>query len=73
MYLCIGGGHWTKLKAKNPPPPLQDHSLIYQNGKLYMFGGELGLSNQTPLWIYNIQVGIELSAQFDASQKFEFC
>ena len=33
--------------------------MVPYNGCLYVFGGEISFSNasETPLWIYNIQVG----------------
>ena len=60
LLKCTGGGQWTSLKPRNPPPALQEHTLVHHNGFLYMFGGEVTLNNQTPLWIYSIQVGFRV-------------
>ncbi|CAL4213312.1 unnamed protein product, partial [Meganyctiphanes norvegica] len=33
------------------------HSMVVTGQKIYIFGGELAMSNDTPLWIYNIPEG----------------
>ena len=52
-------GKWERLQCRGEAPPaLQEHSATSHAGKLYVFGGEAGaLSNETPLWIYDTQVG----------------
>ena len=59
--MCTGGGNWENLKPNQDdewPPPLQEHSMVFHNGKLYVFGGEIGMTDEfvTPLWIYSIKV-----------------
>nr|XP_045586690.1 uncharacterized protein LOC123748456 isoform X2 [Procambarus clarkii] len=34
------------------PPSLQQHSIVRAGDRLVVFGGELCMSNETPLWIY---------------------
>ena len=62
----VGGGKWTQLKPNSTddewPPALQEHTMVHYNGKLYIFGGEIGMTDDfaTPLWIYSTQVSISL-------------
>ncbi|XP_066987286.1 uncharacterized protein [Macrobrachium rosenbergii] len=35
------------------PPSLQQHTMMAAGDKLFVFGGELCMSNETPLWIYH--------------------
>ncbi|XP_037778566.1 uncharacterized protein LOC119575159 [Penaeus monodon] len=37
------------------PPSLQQHTMVDAGDKLVVFGGELCMSNETPLWIYHPQ------------------
>ena len=38
-----------------PPPALQEHTMISANEKLYLFGGQVGFaSDETPLWIFDL-------------------
>ena len=38
-------------------PPLQEHTAIHYNDKIYIFGGEVGFSSitETPLWSFDIK------------------
>ncbi|XP_047737878.1 uncharacterized protein LOC108683196 [Hyalella azteca] len=48
---------WQEIRDDHGtrPPSLQQHSLVAAAGKLLVFGGELCMSNDTPLWIYEIK------------------
>ncbi|UXI22962.1 hypothetical protein NH340_JMT08905 [Sarcoptes scabiei] len=38
------------------PPPLQEHTIVSYDNKLYIFGGEIGYAtDETPLWIYDLK------------------
>ncbi|KAJ6224659.1 hypothetical protein RDWZM_003204 [Blomia tropicalis] len=38
-----------------PPPALQEHTIIAAKNKLYLFGGQVGYSSdETPLWIFDL-------------------
>ncbi|XP_068231016.1 uncharacterized protein [Palaemon carinicauda] len=37
------------------PPSLQQHTMMAVGEKLFVFGGELCMSNETPLWIYHLK------------------
>ncbi|KAH9414813.1 hypothetical protein DERP_008654 [Dermatophagoides pteronyssinus] len=38
------------------PPPLQEHTILNYQDKLYVFGGEIGYScDETPLWIFDLE------------------
>lgn len=38
-----------------PPPPLQEHTLLAARNRLYLFGGEVGYSSdETPLWTFDL-------------------
>ncbi|RWS05755.1 uncharacterized protein B4U79_12341 [Dinothrombium tinctorium] len=48
---------WEEIKTKGQQPPnLQEHTMIEWNNKLYVFGGEIGVSSNgdTPLWILDL-------------------
>ncbi|RWS29629.1 uncharacterized protein B4U80_08685 [Leptotrombidium deliense] len=60
IYL-LGGrseeSQWEEIKTKgHQPTNLQEHTMIEWNNKLYVFGGEVGVSSNgdTPLWILDI-------------------
>ena len=51
---------WREIREDtgSRPPSLQQHTMIASGGKLIVFGGELCMSNDCPLWIYDLQVSI---------------
>ncbi|XP_053609629.1 uncharacterized protein LOC128674770 isoform X1 [Plodia interpunctella] len=53
---CLATGEWQRLECRGEPPPaLQEHSVTAHEGRLYVFGGESALANDTPLWIYDTE------------------
>lgn len=52
----LDSGLWTSLMARGTPVNLQEHSMIYWNDCLYVFGGVFAQAGECPLWIYRIQV-----------------
>lgn len=52
-----GQNTWEQVKCWGDNPPfLQEHTITSHNGKLYVFGGEIGFScsTETPLWILDL-------------------
>ncbi|XP_042229745.1 tip elongation aberrant protein 1-like [Homarus americanus] len=45
---------WREVREDtgSRPPTLQQHTMIKAGDKFFVFGGELCMSNETPLWIY---------------------
>ncbi|KAK8748811.1 hypothetical protein OTU49_016012 [Cherax quadricarinatus] len=48
---------WREVREDtgSRPPSLQQHTMVKAGDRLVVFGGELCMSNETPLWIYNPQ------------------
>jgi hypothetical protein len=58
-------GKWEELKAPQSgggsdwPPHLQEHTMVYFERRIYVFGGEISFSygeDSAPLWIYSLDV-----------------
>ncbi len=49
-------GLWTSLLARGTPVNVQEHSMIYWNDRLYVFGGVFAQAGECPFWLYHIQV-----------------
>ena len=52
-----GTNLWEEVECRGPSPPsLQEHSMVAWDNKLYIFGGEVGISSngETPLWILDL-------------------
>lgn len=53
-----GNNLWEEVECRGPSPPsLQEHSMVAWDNKLYIFGGEVGISSNgdtTPLWILDL-------------------
>ncbi|XP_063364546.1 rab9 effector protein with kelch motifs-like [Cydia amplana] len=55
---CLATGEWERLACRGEPPPsLQEHSCTAHGNKLYVFGGEAGALGDTPLWVYDTELG----------------
>ncbi|KAK7081046.1 hypothetical protein SK128_002034 [Halocaridina rubra] len=51
---------WHEIREDSGarPPSLQQHTMIVSKGRIMVFGGELCMSNETPLWIYTPQTRV---------------
>jgi len=72
--LELQSGTWTEIKPQDGneelwPPPFQQHTLVYNNYKLYLFGEDVHIDCVCPLWIFDIQVNNFIAA---IREKFYF-
>ncbi|KAI9564367.1 hypothetical protein GHT06_008106 [Daphnia sinensis] len=47
-------GIWTSLGCKGAPLNVQEHSMVYWNDCVYVFGGIFAPADECPLWTYTI-------------------
>nr|CAH0110257.1 unnamed protein product [Daphnia galeata] len=47
-------GIWTSLGSKGTPLNVQEHSMVYWNDCVYVFGGIFAPADECPLWTYTI-------------------
>lgn len=49
-------GIWTSLSSKGAPLNVQEHSMVYWDDCVYVFGGIFAAADECPLWTYQISV-----------------
>lgn len=49
-------GVWSPLMTRGAPLNVQEHSMVYWNDNVYVFGGIFVAADECPLWTYHVPV-----------------